>query len=116
MLPCSLQVNFRWAVNTSKGLSDFDLSRYTSEGSTSTLNYRPYSYQMSHSQDKNNNNNNNMKDNEVAEDKLSAATESFGVVFCWAHNKIGWQKEPCIFTVRPAGMFHVAKYSLYMIR
>ena len=85
------KVNFRWAVNTSKGLSDFDASHFTSKGSSSLLSYRPFSYTAIH----------NYKDNEASDEQPAIPT--FGVVYCWAHNKIGWQKNPCTFTVRPAG-------------
>lgn len=91
----SSKVNFKWAVNTSKGLVDFEPSSYTSEGTSSFLTYRPYSYQI-----------NQVIENKKQDDEEDSSPPpvAFGVVYCWAQNRVGWQKEPCIFSVRPAGM------------
>lgn len=31
--------------------------------------------------------------------------EEYGTLSCWATNEIGWQKEPCLFSIVPAGMY-----------
>ncbi|KAA0184618.1 hypothetical protein HAZT_HAZT009250 [Hyalella azteca] len=102
-------MKFRWAVNTTKGLIDVDPVRYTQDGPLSYLSYKPYSYQIIHQ-----NMEDEMSDNKESlgeeEDKMPPPVESFGVVFCWAQNRIGWQREPCTFIVKPAGKINGFSY------
>ncbi|KAF2366966.1 CD80-like immunoglobulin C2-set [Trinorchestia longiramus] len=98
----SNEMKFRWAVNTTKGLIDVDPSRYTQEGFFSDLSYRPYSYQIIHDHTKDESK--EQKETQNGDDEnMPPPVESFGVVFCWAQNRIGWQREPCTFIVKPAG-------------
>lgn len=30
--------------------------------------------------------------------------QDYGTLLCWARNAVGEQREPCIFTIQPAGM------------
>lgn len=30
--------------------------------------------------------------------------DEYGTLSCWATNEIGWQKEPCMFSIVPAGI------------
>ena len=103
-----MQVNFRWAVNTSKGLTDFEPTRYSTSGTSSLLTYRPYSYQIAEIHDR-------AEEEGEGEENLPAAVESFGTVFCWAQNRVGWQKEPCVFSVKPAGELRLCNVPEYFL-
>nr|XP_045611130.1 cell adhesion molecule-related/down-regulated by oncogenes-like [Procambarus clarkii] len=35
---------------------------------------------------------------------LPEKTQDYGTLHCWASNRVGHQKEPCVFTVKPAGV------------
>ncbi|XP_050719762.1 nephrin-like [Eriocheir sinensis] len=71
------EVGFTWQVNSSRGVKELPATTFTSQGSTSRLVYRPQEHGQAH--------------------------EQHGVVFCLASNKIGKQKEPCVFLITPAG-------------
>ncbi|XP_069954323.1 uncharacterized protein [Cherax quadricarinatus] len=35
---------------------------------------------------------------------LPEKTQDYGTLHCWASNRVGHQKEPCVFTIKPAGV------------
>uniref|UniRef100_T1J7W1 Nephrin n=1 Tax=Strigamia maritima TaxID=126957 RepID=T1J7W1_STRMM len=67
-------VSFKWAFNsTFSEYLDIATSKFSSGGLQSTMNYTPVNEQ------------------------------DYGILYCWARNDIGEQREPCNFTVIPAG-------------
>ncbi|XP_042212137.1 hemicentin-2-like isoform X2 [Homarus americanus] len=66
-------VTFYWLFNNTVDSTRFRPSEYTVEGSVSRLRYVAYS------------------------------ARDYGTVFCWASNVVGHQKDPCAFTLQPAG-------------
>lgn len=86
LVVCIDLIIYRWAVNSSYGWKDItsssptvaaaDKSQTSSKlalTTSETLRFRP--------------------ENEA----------DFGTVGCWALNDVGWQKDPCIFNISPAG-------------
>ncbi|XP_020291370.1 nephrin-like isoform X2 [Pseudomyrmex gracilis] len=77
-LVCEVEANpttvtFHWTFNSSGGLSDVPSTKYTSDGTTSRLNYTP------------------------------STDMDYGVLGCWASNDVGPSKQPCLYQVIAAG-------------
>ena len=68
-----LPIRFRWTFNNSFEANEVPHNKFSSNGSLSKLNYR------------------------------AESEKDFGVVQCWAENKLGVSEMPCIFTLIPAG-------------
>nr|XP_012222068.1 PREDICTED: hemicentin-1-like isoform X2 [Linepithema humile] len=66
-------VTFHWTFNSSGDLTDVPSSKYTSDGTTSRLNYTP------------------------------STDMDYGVLGCWASNAVGHSKQPCLYQVIAAG-------------
>ncbi|XP_053649826.2 nephrin-like [Cherax quadricarinatus] len=66
-------VTFYWLFNNTVDSTRFRPGEYTVAGSVSRLRYVAYS------------------------------ARDYGTVFCWASNIVGQQKDPCAFTLQPAG-------------
>ena len=64
---------FRWTFNNSLEANEVPQNKFSSNGSLSKLNYR------------------------------AESEKDFGVVQCWAENKLGVSESPCVFTLIPAG-------------
>ncbi|XP_042866822.1 synaptogenesis protein syg-2-like [Penaeus japonicus] len=62
-------IDFRWAMNTSKGVMQLPLNLTSNSGRSSVVRYTPFS-QL-----------------------------DFGELLCWAVNEVGRQREPCVFQV-----------------
>ncbi|XP_045103585.1 nephrin-like [Portunus trituberculatus] len=76
-VPCQVQsypepTFFRWAVNTSTGVVDVALNLSSNSGRRSVVRYMPQTH------------------------------HDFGELLCWATNRVGQQKRPCVFRVIPA--------------
>ncbi|XP_064100523.1 hemicentin-2-like [Macrobrachium nipponense] len=71
------EVKFVWKVNTSRGTKELSPTSYTTNGRLSTLIYKPGEH--------------------------STANDQYGVVLCHGINKLGTQKQPCMFFITPAG-------------
>ncbi|XP_050727933.1 nephrin-like [Eriocheir sinensis] len=76
-VPCQVQSypepsSFRWAVNTSTGVVDVALNLSSSVGRRSMVRYTPQTH------------------------------HDFGELLCWATNRVGQQRRPCVFRVIPA--------------
>ena len=70
-----LPIRFRWTFNNSYEANEVPSNKFSSNGSLSKLNYR------------------------------AESEKDFGVVQCWAENKLGVSDTPCVFTLIPAGKF-----------
>ena len=79
-----LPIRFRWTFNNSFEANEVPHNKFSSNGSLSKLNYR------------------------------AESEKDFGVVQCWAENKLGVSDMPCIFTLIPAGKFrYIVKNHLF---
>ena len=73
---------FRWTFNNSLEANEVPQNKFSSNGSLSKLNYR------------------------------AESEKDFGVVQCWAENKLGVSESPCVFTLIPAGKnIFIIKYT-----
>ncbi|KAL1114803.1 hypothetical protein AAG570_007627, partial [Ranatra chinensis] len=68
-------VTFKWTFNNSGEQAEVPPSRYTSQGTLSTLHYTPVSEM------------------------------DYGTLSCWGTNAVGGQKVPCVYQVVAAGKF-----------
>lgn len=80
MLKCQVDANpaivtFHWTFNNSGDLTEVPASRFTSELTTSRLNYTPVS------------------------------DMEYGTLSCWGDNEVGYQRTPCVFQIVAAGNF-----------
>ncbi|KAF5299126.1 hypothetical protein FQR65_LT09484 [Abscondita terminalis] len=78
MLKCQVDANpaivtFHWTFNNSGDLTEVPASRFTSELTTSRLNYTPVS------------------------------DMEYGTLSCWGDNEVGYQRNPCVFQIVAAG-------------
>lgn len=67
-------LQFRWTFNSSALSVDVAQSHFTRSGTSSTLTYAP------------------------------STDQDYGTLLCFAYNKIGHQRTPCVFHIIAAGM------------
>ena len=70
-------LSFRWMFNSTLSVTEVPNSSISTSGWQSNVTHRVYQNEQ----------------------------QDYGTLLCWARNAIGEQRDPCIFSIQPAGLF-----------
>ena len=73
-------LSFRWMFNSTLAMTEVPNSSISTSGWQSNVTHRVYQNEQ----------------------------QDYGTLLCWARNAIGEQRDPCIFSIQPAGLFLIS--------
>lgn len=75
-------LTFRWMFNSTLAVTEVANNTISSSGWQSNVTHRIYQNEQ----------------------------QDYGTLLCWARNAVGEQREPCVFSIQPAGLFLLLVY------